>query len=104
MTLELRGDEAAPVRLRDSLGATVHAELREDVLDVRADGLRAEDEIVGDLPLRLALREEAEDLLLARAERLLVGSGAGSWGREDARLSVLATLATSSAGSTGFTR
>ena len=36
---------------------------------MRAHGLRAEDEIVGDLPLGLSLREEAEDLLLAWAER-----------------------------------
>ena len=61
-------DEAAPECEGDCLRAGVDAELGEDVLDVGRDGLRADDEVRGDLTLRPPLGEEAEDLALARAE------------------------------------
>jgi len=61
-------DEAALERCRDGLRASVDAELREDVLDVRGDRLRADDECRGDLSLGAALREQRQDLALAGAQ------------------------------------
>jgi hypothetical protein len=56
------------MRGRDRLGAAVDPELHEDVLDVRGDGLRADDEPLGDLPLIHAVREESEHLALSRRQ------------------------------------
>ena len=53
-----------PVRLGDEFGATVYAELREQVLDVRRHRLRADRELRSDCPLRPALRKEVEHLVL----------------------------------------
>lgn len=46
----------------------VHAQLREQVLDVRRDRFRAEEERARDLRLRLPVREELQDLELPRAQ------------------------------------
>ena len=62
MCAHVRLDEAASEGEGDRLGAGIDAELREDVLDVGGDGLRADHEIRGDLTLRPPLGEEAEDL------------------------------------------
>ena len=59
-------DEPPLERHRDSLRSSVHAELREDVLDVRGYRLRADHELRRDLTLRPSLGEEREDLALAR--------------------------------------
>jgi hypothetical protein len=66
-------DEAALKRRRDGLRASVDAELRVNVLDVRGDRLRADDECRGDLSLGAALREQRQDLSLAGAQARLVG-------------------------------
>jgi hypothetical protein len=68
------GHEAVSVRNRDRLGAAVHAELAEDALDVRGDGLRADEELVGDVALRVTFGEQAEHGQLApgQSERLLI--------------------------------
>jgi hypothetical protein len=42
-------DEIGTIRRRDRLGSAVDAELADDVLEVRRDGLRAENEVGGDL-------------------------------------------------------
>ena len=61
-------DEAASESERDCLRPGVNAELGQDVLDVRGDRLRADDELRRDLALSAAIGEEAEDLALAWAE------------------------------------
>jgi len=52
----------------DRLGAVPRTELSEDVRHVVADGLRRQDELVGDLRIRLATSEEVEDLALPRGQ------------------------------------
>src|SRR5437867_6321723 len=49
--------------------AAVDAELREHPLDVRCDGLRADDELEGDLALISTSREKSEDLPLSHGQR-----------------------------------
>ncbi len=72
-----RGDSPRPVRrahaVRDlgGLGAVGHAELAEDVGDVQARGLGADEQPLGDLPVRQPLADQLEHLGLAggQAER-----------------------------------
>ena len=68
MRADVRIHESASESERDCLRPGVHAELGQDVLDVRGDSLRADDEIRRDLTLSAAVGEEAEDLALAWAE------------------------------------
>ena len=68
MCANVRLDETTSEGERDGLRSGVNAELGQDVLDVCGDRLRADDEVRRDLTLRPALREEAEDLALTRAE------------------------------------
>ena len=90
MCADVRLDEAASEGEGDGLGTGMDAELREDVLDVGRDGLRADHEVRGDLTLRPPLGEEAEDLALARAEaggvlvlRVAVSRSRSPWVRFD---------------------
>src|SRR5215217_1674988 len=53
---------------RDGLGPAADAELPENPLDVRGDGLRADHQHVRDLVLREAVGEVAENLPLARRQ------------------------------------
>ena len=97
-------DEAAPERHGDGLRARVDAQLREDVLDVGRDGLRADDEIARDLTLRPSFREQTEDLALARAEVRLVAVSVPVRRPRAERRSDRLTRARSSPESSGFTR
>src|SRR4051812_23043377 len=63
--------EPTPDRVPRQLDAVAHAELLEDVRAVRLDRLLADREDLGDLAVRVALRDELHDLLLARGERVL---------------------------------
>jgi hypothetical protein len=62
-------EEPLSVRDGDRVGAAVNAELREHPLDVCRDGLRADDELEGDLALISALREEGEYLPFSQRQR-----------------------------------
>ena len=64
----MRLAQAVTMRGRDRLGTAVDPELHEDVLDVRGDGFRADDEPLGDLPLIHAIGEESEHLELSRRQ------------------------------------
>ena len=55
------------------LDASVHAELLEDVPDVRADGLGADEQFLGDLPVRQAGSQESQHIGLPIAEAGVVG-------------------------------
>jgi hypothetical protein len=58
-----------------------HSHLAEDVANVRLDGLRAQEELGGDLRVRSAVGYEARDLVLASGERgkaVAVERGPGS--------------------------
>jgi len=55
-------------RHRDRLRPAVDAELLQDVLDVRADGLRLDRQAAGDLVLRQTLGEQTQDLGLSSCE------------------------------------
>src|SRR5438105_10483369 len=51
--------------LRDAvgeLGARLHAELPEHLAEVVLDGVRADEQLGGDLPIGLSLRDQAGDL------------------------------------------
>ena len=58
-----RLDQTGTMSERDSLRPAMDTELFEDVLDVRCDGLLADDELTRDLALVEALCKEAEDLV-----------------------------------------
>ena len=99
-------DEPLAVGDRDRLRAAVDAELREDPLDVCGDRLLADHELLGDLPLAPAAREQHEHLALARRQNrrrmrsLVPRSGDGplpGCRRRSAR-----TRLTNSSGSNGF--
>ena len=62
-------DDPRPRRADRRLHAAVHAELLEDARDVVLDGARAEVELLRDLGVVAPLRDEAQDLRLARAQR-----------------------------------
>lgn len=61
--------EPFSVREHDSLRPAVHAQLGQDPLDVGPDGLRADDELAGDVELRQAPGEKLEHLTLACRQR-----------------------------------
>src|SRR4051794_28139046 len=64
------GIEAShPARSRSGLLAGAHAEFAQDPLDVRADGLGGDHELVGHLVGALALADQVEHLPLARRKR-----------------------------------
>ena len=63
--LRARLARAHPDRDRRGLDAVVHAELVEDVGDVDARGLRADEQRLGDLGVRAARGDQLEDLPLA---------------------------------------
>src|SRR4051812_25061829 len=67
----LRFDEAAPDRVAHELHAIAHAELGEDVGAVALDRLLRQHEIGGDLTRRAGLRDQLDDLDLARGERVV---------------------------------
>src|SRR4051794_36132132 len=73
-------DEPSSERLRDRRGAVVSAELRVDVLEVGLDGGGTEDEGLGYLEARAAVRGHLQNLALARGEPGSVGSGEPSSG------------------------
>ena len=50
------------------LGAAAHAELSEDVGEVFLYGIDGDEELPGDLPVRLACGDEPEDLELSFAQ------------------------------------
>src|SRR5450830_2079954 len=57
-------EQPPPVRDRDGLGAPRRAQLGQDVRDVDAHGLAADEQPLADLPVRQALSHEREDLRL----------------------------------------
>src|SRR5919206_2396576 len=75
--------EACVVGEHDRLHAVAEVELAEDARDVRLHRRLADDELLGDLRIREAARDQAQDLELARGEALqrrrglLVGQRAG---------------------------
>src|SRR5690606_14611977 len=60
--------EAGLPRLHDGLGPARDPELAEEVGDVVADGLRADEQALGDLVVAETARDEAEHLALARGQ------------------------------------
>ena len=66
-------DEPAPDGVAGQLDAVAHAELLEHVGAVAIDRLLADEELLGDLLARHALRDQLDDLELTRAERILGG-------------------------------
>ena len=64
----------------DGLGAVAGVELGQYVRDVGLDGFRADDELCGDLGVRQALRDEAQDLRLALGQPGAVKSAGGNLG------------------------
>ena len=80
----LRGSASAKIREHREHAAVVvgrrqEAELEEDRVDVRLDGLRAEEELLADRPVRAALRDQAEHLALPGrqlVERVVVAPAA----------------------------
>ena len=50
----------------------MEVELLDDVAAVRLDGVDADDELLGDLAVRVAAGDEAEDLALAVGEAVVV--------------------------------
>ena len=77
------GEDAAVV-----LGAAADAELGEDARDVLLDGVRGDDERLGDAAVRAALGHQLEHLALARRERLerVVAAAAAEHPRDDGRV------------------
>jgi succinate-semialdehyde dehydrogenase/glutarate-semialdehyde dehydrogenase len=64
------GVEQAPLpRQRSGLGATARAQLGQDVGDVDADGLGADEQLPGDLAVGPALGDQDEDLALPGGQR-----------------------------------
>src|SRR5215213_11712754 len=62
------GEQARPPGDRGGLGATSGAELREDVRDVHAHRLGADEQLPGDLAVAATLSDQAEDLGLPRGQ------------------------------------
>jgi hypothetical protein len=81
------------VRERNRLCPAVNAELLQDPLDVAADGLGADEEVLGDLRLGEATGEKLQHLALATRQRLRSSSVFGA----------LRTRASSSPSSKGLT-
>jgi len=71
-------EEPISMRVGDRLRAAVDVELGQDPLDVRRDGLRRDEERLGDLLLTEAIGEQVQDLELARRQ---VGPGEHMRGR-----------------------
>lgn len=69
MSTDISLHEPLSVRDGDRLCAAVDAELTEHPLDVRRDGLRADDELDGDLALVSPSREQGEYLPLSQRQR-----------------------------------
>ena len=63
-------DQAELPRLEGRLGAVTHTQLAENARDVVLDGALGDDECVGNLAVRLALRNEAQYLQLSAGEGL----------------------------------
>jgi hypothetical protein len=61
-------DETAVIGTDDGLCAVAVAELGQHVSDMGLDGFRADDELRGDLGVRQALGDQAQDLALAVGE------------------------------------
>ena len=71
-------DQTQPPGFRYGLGAVGGVELAVDAGGMSFDGSRGDDELPGDLPVRLAKRHEVEDFQLALAQRLgQIGGGVG---------------------------
>ena len=58
-------DQAQPVGAGGGFNAVVDVELMEDVADVDADRLGAQEQQLGDLPVSAAVRQVTEDLQFA---------------------------------------
>src|SRR6266542_4257515 len=69
----LRLDQALADRVADQLHAVAHAQLPHRVRAMVLNGLLRQMEDRGDLPVRVGLRDELDDLLLARRELVLPG-------------------------------
>jgi hypothetical protein len=82
-------DEPATDGVAGQLHPIAHVELLEDVLAVALDGALADDEQVGDLPGRVPLGDELDDLRLALGQRItgepLALAGALEMSRTSAR-------------------
>jgi len=50
----------------DKLGARLHVELAEHLSEVVFDGARTDEELCGDVSIRVSVRREARDLSLLR--------------------------------------
>ena len=92
-------DERLPVRRCDGLGAVVDAQLRVDVLDVGAHGLRADHQPVSDLDWPETLGEQPQHLLLPRCQPLPARPDRRSRGAQRRR-----RRSASSSVATGFAR
>ena len=70
-----RLDEARLVREDDGLDAVAEPELPEDARDMRLHGRLADEELLGDLGVREASRDQLQDLDLARGQLRASGGG-----------------------------
>src|SRR4051795_6638595 len=61
-------DQTMADRVAGDRDAVLEAELDEDVGPVALDGLLADDELLGDLAARAAVRDQRDDLALARGQ------------------------------------
>src|SRR6185437_11104651 len=68
MSVASRLDQSAPDRVAGELDAVAHAELVEDVLSVALDRLDADHELARDLLRGVRLRDQLQDLQLARRQ------------------------------------
>src|SRR5450830_537264 len=69
-SVRLGREQPPPVRDRDGLGPPRGAQLGQDVRDVDAHGLAADEQPLTDLPVRQALSHEREDLRLPTRQRV----------------------------------
>src|SRR6187551_3093651 len=68
LRMRVRFEETGLVGEDDRLDAVAQAELLEDVRDVRLHRRVADEELLADLGVRKAVRDQAKDLLLARRQ------------------------------------
>ena len=71
-------EEPLRERIADELGAAREAELLHDVRPVRLRRPDRDEELLGDLLVRVTERQQPKDLSLALGERILLGSALSS--------------------------
>src|SRR5579859_6594100 len=68
--LPIIGEYAEGAGARDGLDAVLHAQFGEDMVSVAFDGIERENQRLGDLWIRVTLRDQVQDFHFAIAQRI----------------------------------